>query len=421
MGRMHPTRPASGVPLVALVVALALASTAPAAADDAATERPPEEAEEAAPLPDGQWFGTASAEGSMGAQVEGMNADGRLNIGGPIEVETVDGAASGQAQMPGTGQIVFTGEMHAILDFDIDAQASVSGDASQLTLDGTHTTRLDMQITSPVSTSRSIGPNQHQLSPFTAEITGYDCHRAFADFSADLTSEATQGGWQTTDLRGLIDLQQVGPEIDTGLRDEAEQLVADYNEWSDEVRGGVHSDEQDPSTALTGHLRERINDLVNRAVDLELEMRGLDDDEQCVFGADLGGYSFLLTAMVQNLAEFVLNAHAGLTAEDLAALTDILLAMGGAGEGAARPDKAGELEALLAERGSELLEQKLVADESQSNRTGEPCTADAPCLEPSDEVVEVLLAAQRLGLTLEVSGEEITPSEGADLLTRIEE
>ncbi len=393
--------------------------------DEPVTETPPEGTDEAAPFGDGDWVGTMSARGGAGAQIDGVDGRLSLDMSGPVTFTVSGGSVvDGEGEMSGSSIIDVTADgLEARIVMLNHAWGDVTGSTDQLTFDGRHTTDGTVVVTSPYAGTQSFGSNEDPFGPYDAEVVGFDCNRVLADFSPELEAAAIDGGWQTVDLEGRMEIDRMGPVIDGGedLRDQAEQLLEDYNDWADEVRDGVHADAEDPTTVLTDGLRGDLNDLVNRAVDLEFDLRGADADDLCAFGTDLGGFSYLFTAMVQNLAIFILESHAGLRGEDLRTLADILTSMGGIGAGAARADDADALADLLTTRGGEVLDRHVVTDDAQTSTSGEPCSDAAPCLAPDNEVIDVLFVGSQQGLTFEVAGAEVAPGDAGDVLAALGE
>ena len=413
---MMRTRDRGVVGVAALTVLLLAVAGAALADDEPVTETPPDEATEAAPFRDGPWFGTISANGGARTEVEGVVADLSTHHSGSVEFDVSGGQVSGQGDMPGTSIMRFSGELDAVIFMSHDTPGSLTGSSSGLTFDGTHTTVGTMAITGPVATSQQIGPNQEAFGPFDIEVVGFDCNRVFGDWSAGIQQAALDGGWQTTDIEGQFTADHMILDTGEDLRDRAEDLLERFNEWVDAVHDNVHADAEEPTSVFDDALRRQLTELFNEAVDLEFDLRNADPEERCALGPDEGGFSFLFTAMVQELAIYILNGHAGLDGETLSVLAENLAWMGGLGEGAIRTEAADRIETLMEERGSELLEEHLVTDDSQENQQGEPCSAATPCLDPNDDALEVLDTGARHDLTFSPEGIDITPEQAGDLL-----
>ncbi len=405
-------------PVVVLVCTVLLLTMAGAALadDEPATETPPEEATEAAPFRDGPWLGTISATGGARTEVEGVISDLSTHHSGSVRFDVDGGQASGEGDMPGSSVMRFSGELDAVILMSHDTTGALTGSSSGLTFDGTHTTVGTMAITSPVATSQGIGPNEEGFGPFDIEVVGFDCNRVFGDWSAGIQRALVDGGWQTTDVEGQFTADHLLLDTGEDLRDRAEDLLERFNAWVDEVHGNVHADAEEPTSVFDAALRTQLQELFNEAVDLEFELRNADPDERCALGPDEGGFSFLFTAMVQELAIYILEGHAGLDGETLSVLAENLSWMGGLGEGSIRDQAADRIEVLMEERGSEILEEHLVTDEGQENQQGEPCSADAPCLDPDDDALDVLDTGARHDLTYSPEGFEITPEQAGELV-----
>lgn len=400
------------------LLVVALAGTLAAAENDVPTERPPDDVDESAPFSDGDWVGTMSASGTASADIGEVHGDLTTTFFGPIEFASDDGDVVGDGELSGASVMWFTGAILGYITMQHEAWGGLEGDAEGLVFDGTHTTEGTSVALCPVSGSYPVGPNEGPFGPFDVEVVAFDCHRVFGDWSASFEAAALEGGWHTADIDGQFHADRFIVDVSPNLRDRAEQLLDDYNSWSDDVRGNVHADAQEAGTVFDAELRAEIMDLTNRAIDLEHDIRGAGGDELCAFGTQLGDVSFLLTAAVQELMIFVLEGHAAVDGSLLRDIEEILSYMGGIGPGAVRPGKAQQLEGLLEQRGAEVLEDHLVTDPSEHSRAGQQCTDARPCLDPTQDALEVLRIGSKHELTYEAGGLEITPEAADEVLTR---
>ena len=402
------------------LLVLCLVVTAAATQSESPPTTPPEDAEESAPFHDGQWVGTMSASGSAAADLGGVDGDLTTSFSGPIDFTVDDGEVTGGGELSGASVIWFTGAILGYITMQHAAWGELEGDSESLVFDGTHSTEGTAVALSPAQGRHPVGPNEGPFGPFDAEVVGFDCNRVLADWSTSFEAAALEGGWQTADIDGQLHADRFIIDLGPDLRDRAEQLLEDYNSWVDDVYDNVHADAEQAETVFDAELRAEIYELINRAVDLEFDIRGAGGDELCAFGTDLGRFSFVLTAMTQEVAIFILQGHAGLTGDTLRTLGNILSAMGGIGPGAIRAGKAEHIESLMEERGSEILEDEVVTDPAEAHEDGTPCTDARPCLDATQDVLEVLRAGAKHDLTFEAGGVEID-SEAADSLIRTAE
>ncbi len=405
--------------VAALSVALAatlLASNAAVAQDEPATETPPEEAQAEAPFRDGPWIGTMSASGTAEATVEGVDSVLHTHHHGSVSFDVSGGQVSGEGTMLGASLMTFTGPLEAIITMEHETAGTLTGDESSLVFDGDHDTIGTAVVASPAAASQQVGPNTAAFGPYDIEVVDFDCNRLFGDWSAGIQQAALDGGWQTTDIDGLFQADHLIQDLSENLREQGEQLLEDFNAWVDDVHANVHADAEEADTVFDAALRAEMMDLFNRAVDLEFELRNAPADERCAFGPDEGGFSYLFTAMVQELALFILSGHAGLDGETIAVLAENLSWMGGLGPGAIRAEVAQQIESSMEQRGSDLLEDHLVTDGDQQNRSGDPCSDAAPCLDPTEEALYLLETGAKHGLTYSPMGIDIPPEQASDMV-----
>ena len=398
-------RTGAAVLAVALILTGAPPGGSAAGADDDVTETPPDEALESAPFRDGEWLGSYQATGPVSRSNPQINM--HTLIDGTVGFEVVDDVAAGEWTMQGSASGTIEG---GTISNVFQGSGPVEGDDERLHLGG----RVGTTWTTTIGGHTEVSEDPIDLGPFGVEVTDVDCNRvlgtweqSFEDVIADV------GGW-SSDLDGSFVAVHQGEDPDPALLEEAESLLNTYNDWSDEVRAGtIDVPDEGP---FPRPIADRANELVNRAVDLELAMAEADRDDLCLFGQDLGAYEFLLTALVQEVLSWVLEVHPSLTAEDIYSAADILLWMGGVGEGAVRPDVAAELEEQLAAAGSAVLDEVAVTDGRESP-SGGSCTTDSPCLPPTDDVLLLLMVGADLGLTLSVLGTDLPPEDAATHLT----
>jgi len=398
-----------------LVVAL-LGATAAVAQDQPPTETPPEEAQEDAPFRDGPWIGSMAASGEAEATVDAVHSRLTTHHSGTVSFDIDNGQAQGEGEMLGSSLITYTGAIEGFITMEHVTPGEIGGDESGLVFDGVHTTEGTAVTLSPVSGSHPVGPNQAPFGPFDVELVEFDCNRIFGDWSTGFERAAIEGGWQQADIEGQFQADHLIIDLGVTLREEAEQLLDDFNDWVDAVHDNVHADAEEASTVFDTALQNQLYQLVNRAVDLEFELRNAPDAELCAFGTLQGGFSYVFTAMVQELAVYILSSHAGLTGETLRILAENLSWMGGIGPGAIRTETAQHIETLMEQRGSEILEGHLVTDPSQQSRAGEPCSDTQPCLDPTNEALEVLNTGAKHELTFSPNDIDIPPQQAGDMV-----
>lgn len=389
---------------VAMILAGLPAGNPAAGADDDTTETPPDEALEGAPFREGEWLGSYQATGPVSRSTPQVNM--HTLIDGTVGFEVVDDVATGEWTMQGSASGTTEG---GTISNEFHGSGPVEGDDERLHLGG----RVSTTWTTTVGGHTDVAEDPIDIGPFEVEVTDVDCNRVLGRWEQSFEDVIAEvGGW-SSDLDGSFVAVHQGEDPDPALLEDAEALLNDYNAWSDEVRAGtIDVPDEGP---LPRPIADRANDLVNRAIDLELAMAEADRDELCLFGQDLGAYEFLLTALAQEVLSWVLEVHPSLTAEDIYSAADILLWMGGVGEGAARPEVAAELEDQLASAASAVLDEVAVTD-GRDAPSGGSCTSDSPCLPPSDDVLQLLMVGADLGLTLSVLGNDLPPEDAADHL-----
>lgn len=407
------TRATGTRPTIAVAAAaVALSLTAPAHADEAPTHEAPDDLPEA-PFRDGEWLGTFAAQGPAEADFPEASMALSTVMQGDFHALVEGGEVTdGAWQLSGSSQGTISSSFGTGTTSNVySGSGPVSGDRDGLRLGG----GLDTTWTQQMGGSTDTYDDPIRLGPFDVEVTGADCRRLTGRWTEAFAAEiAEAGGWES-DLQGSFVALHQGEEADASLREDAEELFDDYDDWVTDVHEGALDAVAEGGAPLDRGLRDRLNGLVNRAVDLEIALADASADEACLFDDRLGTFQYQLTSLIQEVALWLLQLEGEATVDGFTIyeLTDVLLWTGGIGAGAQRPEAAERLTDLLAERSGEVLDEHLITDGSRERSDGTSCSDSQPCLPPDEEVVRTLIAAARLGVPVTVGGSEV-PSEHLD-------
>jgi len=410
--RMQQRRHRVGTITAALLLPALLLSTTPApAAGDTAWQD--EVDPESAPLRDGEWLGSFAASGPATVTFGDETSVNLTTVmDGSVGFRTVDGVvADGDWMLWGSsaGRLFNVEIGGAGVRNTFEGSGPVTGDVTGLRLGGAVDTTWTLTFDLGGS---DTSQDPTRLGPFDVNLTATSCRRVIGVWQTSFASEiAAAGGWQSN-LNGSFEaVWQGDDDPDPTLRDRADQLLGDYNAWAAGVNEALSSEE---GWELTPAARDVIEGFITEAVDLEAAIHDQDADEVCIFGDRLGLYSFALTGSVMNLVMLLLTT-APPDAFDGAALNglaDLLLSVGGIGPAAPLPDVVAAIEQGFVERMEALLEPYIVYD---AEPTVGSDTCD-PCLVLSDDVVAVALLVNRLGLTIPLDGQDLTPEHAAEIL-----
>lgn len=407
--------------IAAACVGLLLAAASSTLAQPTGGDDPPAglvvvdpEFEEAAPFRDGHWTGSLTAAGPVSASFDDATITMHTSMSGLFDVVVVqDEVAGGTWNLAGSsfGSVV-TGFGTGMIRNRYQGVGPVGGDQDALTLGGGIDTTWEISFGGPTDVSQ----DPQRLGPFEVVVTHADCRRLIGRWESAFAAEIAQaGGWESQ-LSGSFQATHTDEPPDAALLEEIERFGDDYNRWVADVREGVYADlEAGSATSVADTALDPVADLIERSYDLELRLGALADDEACLFGQDLGAFSFLLTAALQDLVWWLLAVVDDLETDTLELLARGLLAVGGIGDGAIRPERAAQLEQRFADRAGEALERTLFDDQPPD------CTPDRPCFPDEPDVVSLVVLLVQLGLTVEVAGVTITPERLADALAERED
>lgn len=357
---------------------------------------------EAAPFRDGAWTGSLSAAGPVAASFVDADISMHTAMAGMFDVLVVDDVvAAGSWNLSGSSfGTVVTGFGTGMVRNSYLGAGPVGGDQDALELGGGVDTTWEISFGGPTDVSQ----DPQRLGPFEVVVTHADCQRLVGSWESAFAAELAQaGGWESQ-LTGTFAATHTDEPPEQDLLDAVYDHAEAYNTWVDDVRAGVYAQlETSETTSLVDAALDPVLDLLADGYDLERQLADLSDDEACLFGQDLGTFSFLLTAALQDLAWWLLGTVDDLTADDLELLGRALLASGGLGEGAIRPERTAELEARFAERAGQALEPYWFDDQPPD------CTPSTPCLDPEPEVVALSVLLVQLGLPVEIAGSTVSP------------
>lgn len=402
-------RPPIRVVFVCTLAVLTVVSTVTGSAADEDLVRPDDPL--AAPFRDGEWLGAFAASGPVSAAFGNADIDMTTSMDGQVGFRTADGdVAAGEWAMWGAsaGTVQAEGVGTGSIINDYAGRGPVEGDVSTLTLGGA----LDTTWTISFGGSSSTEQDPVRLGPFDVRVTEVDCRRVRGDWEEAFAAEIAEvGGWQSG-LSGTFEAvwQGEGDDPDPSLREDAEALIEAYNDWATGVmaQGFTGPD----AWRLTPDERATIDAFIADAVAIERAMHELDTDEACIFGERLGTFSFALTGTVQNLVLLVLQEAGALNGTELVAFADVLLAVGGLGQGAGVSDRVAELEQAFVDRALAVIEPHLVTD---ATPTAGSDTCD-PCLVLTDQSVQIAVLVDRLGITIPLDGRDFTPERAGAIL-----
>jgi hypothetical protein len=214
----------------------------------------------------------------------------------------------------------------------------------------------------------------------------------------------------TTGLTGSLDgsfaAAYQGEQSD--LLERFDQLRLDMNAWERDL---LETSDPDPV---------RATDLINRIYALEYQVRqGVDD---CLFDTDgdREEFSRFLTAAARDLLWLFLTT----SEPDAANLDDSItlsLDFGIVGSGASDQATAADFVAEIQNHVNRILaEQVLVQTDGVSPATGASCSSATPCVGLNPEAQQALRAAGRLGLDVEIAGQQGSAQQTLDALDATE-
>ena len=373
-----------------------------------ALQTPVVEAEEdaaAPPFSDGAWVGSMSASGSVLGTFPDASAVMTTSMSGSTSFFVQDDAILG-------GVWDLQGASDGVLNTDLGpgtvsntyfGSGPVEGDAARLVLGG----GLDTIWITEVAGQSTVEPDPIRVGPFEVEVFWSDCDRVLArwDTAFDAAVEAA-GEWDSM-VGGVLEATYTGEQEDNPVEDAVRELLDDAAALLAEVAdGSFHGD--DGELVVGPELGVRIDQLLYRAIVLEEdELAGLEPDG-CELAAPPAAYSNLLTGMIQDLVRLELEAG-NVAPNYLDAFAELLVAFGGVGAGAPDAARAAQLEELFAREVSAALDDRVVTDVVAADGSG--CSPTAPCLPDDPDVLYLLRAAQLLGLTVTIAGNEFDGSD----------
>ena len=387
---------------------LAASVAVPAAGDDQGADT----ATEGPVFRDGDWVATLGASGPASVEFPQASIDLSTVMQGTASFTTADaeildgtwsvsGASSGVVDSPlGSGAISNT----------LRGSGPVQGDAEVLVLGGA----IDTTWTMSVGGQQDVYDDPVRLGPFEIEVTATDCRTVVGSWEEPFAAEiADAGGWESS-LSGGFQAHHLGADPDEAIADEFDDWYDDALALIDAIVDGDYED-ADGRVVVDDGLYDHLWDLARRTVRLHEELDALDPDQRCLFPRATSEYTTMFTALLQEIAWLALQEPGALSGYGIMVYGEVLLSLGGIGSGTLRPERAAELEVLFAARVGEIVEDHLITDAVGPG--GAACTPDTPCLPQDDDVVDALLTAQRLGLTLEVDGREVAPEDVDEWLT----
>lgn len=413
-----PGRPGATVVSVVGTAALALMGTgAPATAD---ASEPPDglvamdpEFEESAPFRDGHWIGSLSAAGPVSVEFDEAAISMHTAMSGMFDVVVAEDVVSGGSwDLTGSSDGVVSAPFGTgSIRNDYHGSGPVEGDEGALVLGG----GVDTTWTMDFGGGSDVSQDPLQLGPFEVAVTHANCERLVGDWEAAFAAEiAAAGGWRSS-LGGSFEATHSEEPPDDDLLERIYELGDEYNAWVDDVRAGVYADLEAESTSLEAAAIAPMLDLVEGFYDVERQLADLGDDEACLFGRELGQFSFLLTAGLQDLAWWLLEVVDDWQPSDLELLGRGLLAVGGIGDGAIRRERAEQLEQRWVERATERFEDAVFDDQPPA------CTPQNPCMDPTDELLAMAVFGAQMGFTFEIAGVTVDPDTMRSMLSEWED
>ncbi len=391
----------SFVGVIAFVVLLALvAPRAVAIADDQEGDGDGETDRPQGDLPEGEWLGSFDASGNFVGDFEGSSADVDVTVRGSLGFDVAGGAIDGEWSAWALQFMRLTtpaGPANAFFVTNADGPVSGSGMTIRMTGDGTTTGQVFSEFG-----AQNVGPNVHPFGPLEVRVQFESCNLVVGDWVTPLSNLM-----DTTGLTGSLDgsfAASYQGELDSDLVERFEQLRLDLNDMERDL---LETDV--PDTV-------RIFDLLDRVYDMEYEVRGVG--EACEFGPDLDRDDFtrFLTAAMRDLLWLALTRGTP-TAENLDQVITTLLDFGIIGSGSQNQGTAAEFAGEISKQVDRILAEEIVLQTEGEVSSGESCSSAVPCLRFNAEARQAIRAASRLGLDVEINGEQY-PSR--DALDRIE-
>ncbi|TVR31974.1 MAG: hypothetical protein EA388_12695 [Nitriliruptor sp.] len=387
--------------VITLAVLLALVPLSPSAvADDDGSDGDDVPDGPAGDLPAGEWLGSFDAFGNFVGDFDGSSADVDVRVRGSLGFDVAGGSIDGEwsawalqfmrLSTPG-------GPASAFFATNADGPVGGSGMTIRMTGDGTTSGNV---FTS--AGAQSVGPNVHPFGPLEVRVHFESCNLVAGDWITPLTSLM-----DTTGLTGSLDgsfAASYQGELDSDLLDRFQQLRLDLNAME---RDFLETDEPDA---------ERVFDLINQVIAMEYEVRGVG--EACEFGPDLDrdGFVRFLTAAMRDLMWLALTRGTP-TAENLDEAITVLLDFGIVGSGSQNQGTAAEFSGAIGEHVDRILAEELVVVTDGTNPVfGNDCSTAAPCVGHNEEARQALRAASRLGLDVEIAGQQQSAREALDLI-----
>jgi len=351
-------------------------------------------------LPEGEWLGDFNASGNFVGDFDGSSADVAVLVRGSLGFDSSGGSLSGEwsmwalqlhrLQTPG-------GEGRGVFTTNADGPVGGSGRTIRMTGDGTTSGTVIF-----ASGSQNVGPNAHGVGPMEVRGDFASCNLIVGDWVTPLTALI-----DTTGLTGSLDgsfAASYQGELDSDLRDRFQQLRLDLNEWE---RDFLETDVPDA---------ERIFALLDRIDAMEKEVRGVG--EACEFGPDLDRDDFtrFLTAAMRDLLWLALTRGTP-HAQGLDRVITGLLDFGIVGSGSQNQGTAAEFSDEIKKHVDRIIaEEVLVQTDGENPVTGHECSPAVPCFGFNPEARQAVRAASRLGLDIELGGQQQSARESIDAL-----
>lgn len=389
----------SFVGVIAFVVLLALvAPRAVATADDQEADGDGAPDSPQGDLAEGEWLGSFDASGNFVGDFEGSTADVDVTVRGSLGFDVAGGAIDGEWSAWALQFMRLTtpgGPASAIFVTNADGSATGSGMTIRMTGDGSTTGSVFTGVG-----AQSVGPNVHPFGPLEVRVHFESCNLVVGDWVTPLSNLM-----DTTGLTGSLDgsfAASYQGELDSDLVERFEQLRLDLNDMERDL---LETDV--PDTV-------RIFDLLDRVYDMEYEVRGVG--EACEFGPDLDRDDFtrFLTAAMRDLLWLVLTRGTP-AAQNLEQIVTALLDFGIVGSGSQNQGTAAEFAGEIKTHVDRILAEEVVLQTDGESPTGADCSA-VTCAGFNPEARQALRVASRLGLDIEVAGQQLPAREALDLL-----
>lgn len=356
------------------VFALVAASVTPATAQDD-VEAPPDPV--GGPLEIGPWTAAANASGQATASEGGMQLTWTGNIPAQFTFGVADdGRATGTWTHQGSAVFEFSGtsegqSIDATADVSMSGGGSVSGNNTQLTLEGTSTNTGTMTGTVAGRSMTMPINNTQPTSPMTVSVRSTVCDEAYGDWEYTVEAGFRGEGWATASFSG----HWLGYRDTAGVQEHLDDLLDQAAMGGDDMPD--FSSSGTPLMAKTAELLWRYNDFVddypNWAIGdvinamewaelLINELRNLTECDLKMFGEDqVEIFTNGLTLMIQQLVMGILEVG-DVDSTAWQTLAQVAARTGAIGAGSQYPEAAAAAEAALIEAGSKILTDNLDED-----------------------------------------------------------